>query len=48
MAVGVQMTLWGYDLTLAICGLFVATYGVLGYLNGRLAAMQAELRSARR
>jgi len=46
VALGVRMSLGAYDLTLAICGLFAATYGVLGYLNGRLAATQAELRAS--
>jgi len=31
---------------LAVCGLFAATFGVLGFVNGRLAATQAELRAS--
>lgn len=46
VALGVRMSLGAYDLTLAICGLFAATYAVLGYLIGRLAATQAELRAS--
>lgn len=46
VALGVRMTLGSHDLTLVICGLFGATYAVLGYLLGRLAAAQAELRAS--
>lgn len=46
VALGVRMTLGAYDLTLVICGLFGVTYAVLGYLLGRLAATQAELRAS--
>jgi signal transduction histidine kinase len=45
-ALGVRMTLGGHDLTLIICVLFAATYGVLGYINGRLAAARVELRQS--
>ena len=46
VALGVRMTLGQHDLTLAICGLFGVTYAVLGWLLGRLAATQAELRAS--
>ena len=46
VALGVRMTLGAYDPTFAICALFGATYAVLGWLLGRLAATQAELRAS--
>jgi two-component system sensor histidine kinase HydH len=45
-ALGVQMSLGGHDLMLAICGLFAVTYAVLGYILGRLAAAQAAVRAS--
>jgi len=45
-ALGVTMTLGGYDATLAISAVFAATYAVLGYIAGRLAAAQAQLRAS--
>ncbi len=44
--IGVRMSYGDHDLTLAVCGLFAATFGVLGFVNGRLAATQAELRAS--
>ncbi|MEZ4453393.1 MAG: ATP-binding protein [Nannocystaceae bacterium] len=45
-AIGVTMRLGDADATLVVCALFAATYGVLGYLTGRLAAAQAALRAS--
>ncbi len=45
-ALGVTMTLGGHDATLAISALFAATYAVLGYITGRLAAAKAQLRAS--
>jgi signal transduction histidine kinase len=45
-AIGVQMSIGGHDLMLAICGLFAVTYAVLGYILGRLAAAQAAVRAS--
>lgn len=46
VVIGVRMSYGDHDLTLAVCGLFAATFGVLGFVNGRLAATQAELRAS--
>ena len=43
---GVTMSLGPYDATLVICLVFAATYAVLGYITGRLAAAQAQLRAS--